>query len=187
MSHADHPLPAQRALTWPTGWYAATVLAVTSLLVTGTVPHSEPVEAPAAKDAPVAATAPAPQTEPVAPTAAVPATVEDADKRVADDALADDLFASRSWQPPPAPPPPVQPAPPPAPTAPPFPYTYIGSVSPDGETAVYYLARDDRVFEAHVGDHLDDVYEFESATGGQLVFNYLPLNIRQSVPAGAAP
>jgi hypothetical protein len=42
------------------------------------------------------------------------------------------------------------------------------------------------VIDAHVGDRLDGVYEFESAGSGSLVFNYLPLNIRQTVPMGVS-
>jgi hypothetical protein len=95
------------------------------------------------------------------------------------------LFAQHSWfvlapAPKPAPPPP-----PPEPTAPPFPYTFVGSFAPDGDPPVFFLARADRVIDAHVGDRLDGVYQFESAAGGQLVFVYLPLNVRQNLAAGA--
>jgi hypothetical protein len=115
-------------------------------------------------------------------TAAQPARA--APTRVADATRAADLFASHSWYVPPPPPPPAAPAPPAAPSAPPFPYTFVGSYAPDGDKPVFFLARADRVIDAHVGDHLDGVYEFESADGGQLVFNYLPLGVRQSLPGG---
>lgn len=96
------------------------------------------------------------------------------------------LFAQHSWYVlPPAPLPPP-PAPPPEPTAPPFPYTFLGSFAPKGEPPVFFLARGDRLIDAHVGDRLDGVYQFESAAGGQLVFVYLPLNIRQNLAAGAS-
>ncbi|HUO94933.1 MAG TPA: hypothetical protein VMT92_01765 [Steroidobacteraceae bacterium] len=100
-----------------------------------------------------------------------------------------DLFASHAWYvpPPPPPPAPIVNTPPPPPTAPPFPYTYIGSYAPDGGKPVFFLSRQDRVLDAHIGDRIDGVYEFESATAAQLVFNYLPLNIRQNVPTGAVP
>jgi hypothetical protein len=109
--------------------------------------------------------------------------------RVAASSWVPDLFASHSWYvpPPPPPPAPVVNLPPPPPTAPPFPYTYLGSFAPDGGKAVYFLSRADRVLDAHVGDHIDGVYELESADAAQLVFNYLPLNIRQNVPTGVAP
>jgi hypothetical protein len=95
------------------------------------------------------------------------------------------LFAQRSWlvvKPAPLPAPP----PPPQPTAPPFPYTFVGSYAPEGKPPVFFLARGDRLVEAVVGDRLDGVYRFESAAGGQLVFVYLPLDVRQTLAAGAS-
>jgi hypothetical protein len=96
------------------------------------------------------------------------------------------LFAQHSWYVIPPAPPPAAPAPPPEPTAPPFPYTFIGSYTPEGNPPVFFLSHGDRVIDAHVGDRLDGVYRFESAAGGQLVFVYLPLNIRQTAPVGAS-
>jgi hypothetical protein len=95
------------------------------------------------------------------------------------------LFARHSWYvaPPPKPPPP--PPPPPEPRAPPFPYTFVGSFAPAGDPPVYFLKRGDRVIDAHVGDKLDGVYQLESAARGQLVFVYLPLDVRQTLAAGA--
>jgi len=107
--------------------------------------------------------------------------------RTADASHAAALFATHSWYVPPPPPPPVAPPPPPPPQAPPFPYTFVGSYAPSGEQPVYFLAKADRVIDAHLGDRLDGVYVFESADSGVLVFNYLPLNIRQSVPTGVSP
>lgn len=99
------------------------------------------------------------------------------------------LFAQHSWvvvkpasMPKPAPPPP----PPPEPTAPPLPYTFVGSLTREGHPPVFFLANGARVIDAHVGDRLDGIYQLESAAGGQLVFVYLPLNIRQNLPAGVA-
>jgi hypothetical protein len=104
------------------------------------------------------------------------------------------LFAQHTWAvlrpvkvpppPPPALPPP--PPPPPEPTAPPFPFTFVGSFAPEGDRPVFFLARGDRVVDARVGDRLDGVYQLESAAGGQLVFVYLPLNIRQNLAAGVS-
>jgi hypothetical protein len=101
--------------------------------------------------------------------------------------LSEALFSPHSWHIEPPPPPPAPPAPPPAPTAPPFPYTFVGAFTPEGGTTVYFLAREDRVIDAHVGDRIDGSYDFESANDSQLVFNYLPLNLRQSLPSGAKP
>lgn len=108
-------------------------------------------------------------------------------ERTADTSHAAALFAAHSWYVAPPPPPPPAPVPPPPPQAPPFPYTFVGSYAPAGEQPVYFLAKADRVIDAHVGDRLDGIYAFESADPGNLVFNYLPLNIRQSVPIGASP
>ncbi len=106
--------------------------------------------------------------------------------RVVSPTHAEALFAQHSWLVlPPAPPPPPPP-PPPAPTAPPFPYAFVGSYAPAGEAPVFFLSRGDRVVYARVGETLDGVYRFESAAGDQLVFVYLPLNIRQTVAAGAS-
>jgi len=101
------------------------------------------------------------------------------------------LFAQHSWVvlkpvklPPPAPPAPEPPPPPPQ--APPLPYTFVGSFTPEGDRPVFFLSQRDRMISAHVGDQLDGVYQIESAGGGQLVFVYLPLNIRQVLAAGAS-
>jgi hypothetical protein len=96
------------------------------------------------------------------------------------------LFAQHSWYVLPPPPPPAPAPPPPVPTAPPFPFTVIGSFSPEGHPPVYFLAHGERVIDAHVGDRIDGVYQFESAAGGQLVFVYLPLDVRQTLAAGAS-
>ena len=107
--------------------------------------------------------------------------------RIADASRADELFAPHSWYIPPPPPPPPPPAPAAEPSAPPFPYTFIGAYTPEGGRSVYFLSRGDRVIDARVGDRLDGVYDFESADSGQLVFNYLPLNIRQPINPGVHP
>jgi hypothetical protein len=99
------------------------------------------------------------------------------------------LFAQHTWHvvvPVKAAPPPPPPPPPPDPTAPPLPYTFLGSYARDGSSPVFILSRGDRLIETHVGDRLDGVYQLESAAGGQLVFVYLPLNIRQNLAAGAS-
>jgi len=115
--------------------------------------------------------------------AAAPASLL-ASGRVAASTQASEMFAPHSWYVAPPPPPPPADEAPAAPTAPPLPYTYVGSYTPSGERATYFLARGDRVIDAHVGDKLDGVLLFEKVEGGQLVFNYLPLNIRQTLPAG---
>jgi hypothetical protein len=134
-----------------------------------------------------AAAAPEPLASPLAAAPRVP-DARPASDRVVAPTHAAALFAQHSWfvlKPVPLPPPPAAP-PPPEPTAPPFPFTLLGSYAPGGEPPVFFLARGDRVIDAHVGDRLDGVYQFESAAGGQLVFVYLPLNTRHTLAAGAS-
>ena len=110
-----------------------------------------------------------------------------ASNRVVASTQAAALFAPHSWYvAPPPPPPSPPPPPPPQPTAPPFPYTFVGSFAPKGDPPVFFLAHGDRVIDVHVGDRIEGVYQFESAAGGQLVFVYLPLNIRQNLAAGVS-
>ena len=99
------------------------------------------------------------------------------------------LFAQHSWYvapPPPRPPPPPVEPPPPEPTAPAFPYAFVGRYSPGRDAPIFFLSRGDRVIDAHVGDRLDGVYQFESAADGELAFVYLPLNIRQTLSIGGS-
>lgn len=74
-----------------------------------------------------------------------------------------------------------------APTAPAFPYAFVGSYAPQGADAVYFLVRDDRVYDAKPGDTLDGTYSFDRVENGQLVFTYKPLNIQQTLAAGGSP
>jgi Pilus assembly protein, PilO len=117
-------------------------------------------------------------------TGASSAIALNAKHRVASASRSAALFAPRSWYVAPPPPPPTPEPPAPEPTAPPLPFTFVGSFTPEGHGPVYFLARGDRVIDAHVGDRIDGVYKFESAESGQLVFVYLPLNVRQIIPIG---
>jgi hypothetical protein len=105
--------------------------------------------------------------------------------RVAEAPLAAALFSPHSWHVNPPPPPPAPPPAPEPPTAPPFPYTFVGAFTPSGDKTVFFLSHADRVIDVRVGDRLDGIYDFESADAGQLIFNYLPLNIRQTLSSGA--
>lgn len=99
------------------------------------------------------------------------------------------LFAQHSWYVAPPPPPPAAPPPPPPPvqpTAPPLPYAFLGRFAPGGDPPVFFLARGDRVLQVGVGDTIDGVYRLESATAAQLVFLYLPLDVRQLLQAGGS-
>jgi hypothetical protein len=153
-------------------------------------------EAHTARSAPEARTAPSATAGRTAPSATAGRAAPPAPEaravsaRVVAPTQAAALFARHSWYvpppPPPPPPPPAPPPPPPEPTAPPLPYTFVGSYAPAGDRPVFFLARGDRVIDAHVGDRLDGLYQLESATDGQLVLVYLPLNTRQNLAAGAS-
>ena len=170
-------------------------LALLALVVTAALIAVGKVSLPGAGSSPAAPRrqgAPATGTEqpPARPQAPLPeppspSRAHRSSDRVVGPKRAASLFAPHTWYVAPPPPPAVAPPPPPVPTAPPFPFTFVGSFAPKGEPPVFFLSRGDRMIDAHVGDRLEGVYEFESAAGGQLVFVYLPLNIRQSLPIGA--
>jgi len=104
--------------------------------------------------------------------------------RVADAASASTLFEAHSWYiPPPPPPPVVRPVieAPVVPTAPPLPFAYMGSYLADGGAAVYYVTRNDRIYDLKVGDTLDGTYSFDGLKDHQLVFTYKPLNVQQTL------
>jgi hypothetical protein len=96
-----------------------------------------------------------------------------------------DLFAQHSWYTPPPPPPPVKAGPPPPPSAPPFPYRFFGRYERQGDKTVYVLTQDDRVFDVHVGDVIDNTWSVDSAANGMLQVTYLPLKLGQALPIGS--
>ena len=97
------------------------------------------------------------------------------------------LFASHSWYiAPPAPPADPQPVAA-APMAPPLPYSYLGSYTQAGDTTTYFLVKDDRVYDVHVGDSLDNLYSVDAVTDSQLELTYLPLKIKQQLQVGGLP
>lgn len=85
-----------------------------------------------------------------------------------------------------APPPP--PPPPPPPQAPPLPFTYLGKWTEQGQTTIF-LGRGERHVAVRGPGKLDDTYSVESIDERQIVLNYIPLGIRQSLPLvpGAPP
>lgn len=97
-----------------------------------------------------------------------------------------DIFKGKSWYVPPPPPPPPKPAPPPIPTAPPMPYAFMGSYRGDDGRLIIFLTRGDRVYSVAQGDVLEGTYRVEEVASGQLILNYLPLNIRQTMSIGEA-
>jgi hypothetical protein len=110
-------------------------------------------------------------------------------RRVSDGKSAPALFHSQSWYVAPPPPPPaayVAPPPPPPPSAPPLPFKVMGSYARPGDATVYFLTRDDRVFDVRVGDTIDHTYSVDGAANGQLLLTYLPLKIQQTLSVGGS-
>ncbi len=108
--------------------------------------------------------------------------------RVADAAEARSLFETHSWLPPPPPPPPPSPPvmrAPVAPTAPPLPFAYMGSYFADGGQIVFFVTRDNRIYDLKSGDSIDDTYKFDGPSANQLVFTYKPLNLQQTLAMGS--
>ena len=131
---------------------------------------------------------------PIAPPA--PAQVPDTEdldlgklKRVKKEGEVQDIFAGRSWTPPPAPvvAAPVAlapPAPPPAPSAPPLPFKYLGRMA-DAERLVVFLERNQVALSASVGEKLENDYQIEGISESAVTFLYLPLGTKQilNIPA----
>jgi hypothetical protein len=105
-------------------------------------------------------------------------------RRTADASNAGELFASRTWYTPPPPPPPPPPAAVVAPTAPPLPFRFLGAYSDGGGPTVYFVTRDDRVYDVKPGDTIDQTYSVDAIRDGNLVFTYKPLNVQQLLPLG---
>ncbi|MBI4695292.1 MAG: hypothetical protein HY749_14840 [Gammaproteobacteria bacterium] len=121
--------------------------------------------------------APAPRTAAAEAHRSVPAQAPDA------------LFAAHTWhvEPPPLPPQPAvvaAPPPPPPPSAPPLPFTFMGSYLRKGEGVIYFLSRDDRVYDVHAGEAIDDTYRLDGVKDGKLLFTYRPLRQQQALPIG---
>jgi len=119
--------------------------------------------------------------------------------RVSAAAAADALFAPHSWyRPPPPPPAPrVDPAAAAAqaaaaaaaaaPRAPPLPFAFIGSYTPAGESTVFFLTLEDRVYDVRVGDTVINTYKVDTYDRGQLLMTYLPLHQQQALSIGESP
>ena len=92
-------------------------------------------------------------------------------------ATAGDLFASRSWQPPPPAPPPVR-----KPTAPPLPFKYAGKLIED-KTVRVFLTQGDTTTLVAQGDKLGN-YDIERVTTASVVLLFRPLQAKQTLNFG---
>lgn len=91
-------------------------------------------------------------------------------------------FGAKSWFVPPPPPPP---APPPVPTAPPLPFNYQGKFEEDAGKWIIYLVKGDQFYAVKKGDTFDTHYRIEGIENGNLVIEYLPLAVKQTIPIGS--
>ena len=92
-------------------------------------------------------------------------------------AAAGELFATRSWQPPPPPAPP-----PPKPVAPPLPFKYAGKLIGEAELRVF-LTQGDTTTLVKQGDRLGN-YDIERVTTSSVVLLYRPLQEHQTLNFG---
>jgi hypothetical protein len=88
-----------------------------------------------------------------------------------------DPFAPRSFSAAPAA---AQAAAPAKPVAPPLPFRYLGKMIEDGRLNVF-LARGDESLSVHAGQKLGE-YRVDKVTDSEIVFTYLPLKTKQSLP-----
>jgi hypothetical protein len=175
-----------------TKWLTGIAAAIAGYVILG--PKDPESSAPARAATPVAHTAHATGANSPAAGAPLARSLLALTQRVAGEGAAGALFATHSWYVPPPPPPTpavaanAAPVVPPKPVAPPLPFTYMGSLKPDGSaTPVFFLTHGDKVYDVHVGDTIDDIYTVDSFTNGQLIFTYKPLNQQQQLITGGAP
>lgn len=102
--------------------------------------------------------------------------VEEAREQMAEDATKVDAFAPRNFSP-------VLPPQAQAPAkkvAPPLPFRYLGKMIEDGKLKVF-LARGEESLSVHAGQKLGE-YRIDKVTDSEIVFTYLPLKTKQSLP-----
>lgn len=90
------------------------------------------------------------------------------------------LFAARSWQPPP-PPRKLEP-----PKAPPLPFTYLGQLEEESGIALF-LGRGESNLIVRRGDLIDNKYRVEDVTPVRATFVFLPLKQAQHLTLRARP
>ena len=89
------------------------------------------------------------------------------------------LFASRSWQPPPPPAPKAE-----APRAPALPFRFLGKLLQDADVTVF-VSQGTVTHLLRKGDVLAN-YRVDDITPLEMTFVYLPLNEKQSLTFGSA-
>lgn len=80
----------------------------------------------------------------------------------------------------------VQPEPPPPPPEPPpLPFRYLGQLL-EGERRMVFLVAGERNLVVGAGDVIDNVYRVDEIGEDALRLTYLPMNVQQTLPTGAA-
>ncbi len=144
-------------------------------------PIAEPVaQPPATQDAPARA-----QSSVAESVVAIDLDLDKLKRRKREEPIAN-LFAPRSFGPPPSAAPVAAPhakAPPPA--APPLPFRYLGRII-DGERTSVFVSRGDEPYIVESGLRIDPLYQVGEVTETAVTFVYLPLGIRQTLPVPAS-
>ncbi|MFH1870217.1 MAG: hypothetical protein ABIK82_03310 [Pseudomonadota bacterium] len=94
-----------------------------------------------------------------------------------------DLFAPRTWEPPPPPVVPVS-VPHQSPQAPPLPFKFFGRIQDPGQAPSFILSRGAEMITVRVGDRIEPAYLVDKFDGTQLHLVYVPMNIRQTIFVG---
>lgn len=140
-------------------------------------PIAEPRVPPATRDAPA-------QGQGSAAESAVDLDLDKLKRRKKEETIAN-LFAPRSFAPPPiAASVGASKAEPAPPVAPPLPFRYLGRIIDGGQTAVF-VARGDEPYGVEPGQRIDQLYQVDEVTETAVTFIYLPLGTRQSLPLPA--
>ena len=98
-------------------------------------------------------------------------------ERRAEEAVAADPFAPRSFAPPQAA---AAPRAPEKAGPPPLPFRYLGKMIEDGKLAVF-LAQGDESLSVKAGDRIGE-YRVDAVTESEVRFTYLPMKTKQSLP-----
>jgi hypothetical protein len=91
---------------------------------------------------------------------------------------ATDPFAPRSFAPPAPPAPKPRRGAPVWPAAPELPFRYVGKLVDDGALSVF-LARGEASYSVKGGESIDGEYRVDKVSETDIVFTYLPLNVKQ--------
>ena len=75
------------------------------------------------------------------------------------------------------------PPPPPAPTAPALPFAFLGRMVESDNTTLF-LSKADQSYSVKINTVLDNNYRVDQIDNDQVVFTYLPLNIKQTLSFG---